>query len=208
MMSCWCRLREHGVPIWRSNQIWLYNNDDCKIMALNPLENSPGLLNCLSGKSKIGTDSGVSLSNLIKHYRQLNVIYFLEHWLNFAPKTVIRFAWMWGVGGLTESLGSFPHSYTQLALELSLLSLSHLTAKAGIKLLGDYLLFSTLDMNAGDAQMRHMAHRMHTQWGYYANVACPFPMVLFSFTQNAMRKKANCSVERHKGSLCCLLRFG
>lgn len=103
MTSCWYRLREHGVPIWRSNQIWLYNNDDCKIMALNPLEKSPGLLNCLSGKSKIGTDSGMSLSYLIKHYRQLNVIYFLEHQLNFAPKTVIRFGWMWGVGGLTES---------------------------------------------------------------------------------------------------------
>lgn len=124
MTSCWYRLREHGVPIWCSNQIWLYYNDDCKIMALNPLENSPGLLNCLSGKSKIGTDSGVSLSYLIKHYRQLNVIYFLEHRLNFTPKTVIRFGWMWGVGGLTESLGSFPYIYAQLALELRSLSLS------------------------------------------------------------------------------------
>lgn len=122
MTSCWYRLREHGVPIWRSNQIWLYYNDDCKIMALNPLENSPGLLNCLSDKSKIGTDNGVSLSYLIKHYRQLNVIFFLEHQLNFAPKTVIRFGWMWGVGGLTESLGSFPYIYAQLALELHSLS--------------------------------------------------------------------------------------
>ncbi len=146
MTSCWYRLREHGVPIWCSNQIWLYYNDDCKIMALNPLENSPGLLNCLSGKSKIGTDSGVSLSYLIKLYRQLNVIYFLEHWLNFAPKTVIRFGWMWGVGGLTESHGSFPYIYAQLALELRSLSLSlsHLTAKAGIKLLGDYCYFPPL----------------------------------------------------------------
>lgn len=25
-------------------------------------------------------------------------------------------------------------------------------------------------MNAGDAQMRHTARHMHTQWGYYANV--------------------------------------
>lgn len=124
------RLREHGVPIWRSNQIWLYNNDDCKIMALNPLENSPGLLNCLSSKSKIGTDCGVSLSYLIKHYRQLNVIYFLEHWLNLASKTVIRFGWMWGVGGLSERLGSFPYIYAQLAVELLFLSLSYLMAKA------------------------------------------------------------------------------
>lgn len=60
-------------------------------MALNPLENSPGFLNCLTSKSKIGTDCGVSLSYLIKHYRQLNVIYFSEHWLNLATKTVIRF---------------------------------------------------------------------------------------------------------------------
>lgn len=118
------RLREHGVPIWHSNQIWLYNNDDCKIMALNPLENSPGLLNCLSSKSKIGTDCGVSISFLIKHYRQVNVIYFLEHWLNLASKTVIRFGWMWGVGGLSESLGSFPYIYAQLAVELPSFSLS------------------------------------------------------------------------------------
>lgn len=134
MTAHWYSLREHGVPIWRSNQIWLYNNDDCKIMALNPLENSPGLQNCLSGKSKIGTDCSVSLSYLIKHYRQLNVIYFLEHRLNLASKTVIRFGWMWGVGGLSESLGSFPYIYAQLALELRALSLfhslSHLMAKA------------------------------------------------------------------------------
>lgn len=137
MTAHWYGLGEHGVPIWRSNQIWLYNNDDRKIIALNPPENRQGLLNCLSGKSKIGTDSAASLSYLIKRYRKLDVIYFSEHWLNSARNC--NKIGLYKVV-LTESLGSFPYIYPQLALKLRLLSY----LSRGIKLLGDYCYFPPL----------------------------------------------------------------